>query len=144
MLLARKNKGFSFHNQDTFHLFRFWKRAGKASPLPTECASVSLNILKYPWKCLNKLFWICLGSEYARSSYMFDRILKMPRLLNKPGFWIWRGCICKGYAEFRIYNCLIMVPYASNMAEYYWMSLNKPKVARINCSDYAIVLNMPR
>ena len=31
----------------------------------TEYASISLNMLKYPWKNLNKLFWLCLGSKYA-------------------------------------------------------------------------------
>ena len=85
---------------------RFSKRAGEVSPLPLSCApvsvteyaSVSLNIPKYPWKYLNKLFWLCQGSEYAWSSYIFDRLLKMPPVLNKPGFWIWHSCICKGYA----------------------------------------------
>ena len=100
----------SFQNQDTFHLFRFLKRAKEASPLPplvfapvsvAEYAPVSLNITKYPWKCFNKLFWICQGSEYAWSSFMFDRLLKMPRILNKQGFWIWKRCICKGYAIFQ-------------------------------------------
>ena len=33
-----------------------------------EYASISLNIAKYSWKCLNKLFWLCQGSEYAQSS----------------------------------------------------------------------------
>ena len=42
--------------------------------------------------------------------------------LNKSGFSIWHGYICKGYAEFRI--CLIMAPYASIMPEYVVMSFN--------------------
>ena len=58
-----------------------------------EYASVSLNMSKYPWKCLNKLFWQWQGSEYAWSSYMFNRFLKMPCVLNKPEIWIWHGCI---------------------------------------------------
>ena len=87
----------SLHNQGLWtHVFWFSKRVVEASPfLPssthksvTEFASVSLNISKYPWKCLNKLFWLCQGSKRAWSSYMFDRILKMPQFLNKPGFWI--------------------------------------------------------
>ena len=76
-----------------------------------EYASISLNMSKYPWKWLNKLFWPYQGSEYACSSYMFGIILKMPSVLNKPGFWTWHGCICKGYTEFRI--CLILAPYVS-------------------------------
>ena len=38
-----------------------------------QYASIFLNMPKYPWKCLNKLFWLCQASEYAWSSYMFDR-----------------------------------------------------------------------
>ena len=61
------------------HFFWLSKRAGEP-PLPPPCpfslplscapvsvaeyASISLNMPKYPWKCLNKLFyaraWICL------------------------------------------------------------------------------------
>ena len=123
-----------------------------------EYASISLNMPKYPWNWLNKLFWLCQGSEYVCSSYMFDRLLKMPPVLNKQGFWIWDDCICKGYAEFRV--CLIMTPYASLTPEYALMSLNMhknrwiflnvpecmniPEYAWINCSHYARVLNMPR
>ena len=70
---------------------------------------VWLNMHQYPWICLNIL--LCQGSEYAGSSYMFDKLLKIPRVLNKPGFWMWHGCICKSYAEFQV--CLIMTPYAS-------------------------------
>ena len=62
---------------------QFPKRAGKDSPLPqvappvslSEYASISLNISECPWKCLNKLFWLWQGSEYAWSSYMFNRLL---------------------------------------------------------------------
>ena len=78
------------------HFFRFSKRAGEASPLPFSCSSVSVaeyatisqNMPKYAWKCLNKLFWLCQGSESAWSSDMFHRRLKMPRVLNKPGLRI--------------------------------------------------------
>ena len=54
-------------------------------------SSTSLNMPKYLWKYLNKLFWLYQGSEYAWSSYMFERRLKMPCNLNMPGFWIWQG-----------------------------------------------------
>ena len=72
----------------------FNKEKGKPLPLPpsyalmsvAEYASVSLSVPKYPWKCLNKLFWLCQGSEYAWSSYMFDRLLKIPWDLNVPRF----------------------------------------------------------
>ena len=50
-------------------------------PLPPmhQYASISLNIPKYPWKCLNKLFWLSQASEYAWSSYMFDRVWRWLR-----------------------------------------------------------------
>ena len=110
---------------------------------------------KYPWKCLNKLFWLSEGSKYAYWSYMLNRFLKMPRVLNKPGFWIWHGCIYKGYAEFQI--CLIMGPYTSVKPQYALMSLNIPEDGWIllnvpeyawkwlnKLSDYARFLNMRR
>ena len=92
-----------------------------------EYASIFLNMPKYPWKWLNKLLWLCQGSEYASSSYMFGRLLKMPSVLNKPEFWIWHGCICKGYGEFWI--CLIMAPYPSITLEYASIYLNVPQYA---------------
>ena len=91
----------------------------------TEYASISLNMPKYPWKHLYKLFWQCQDSEYACSSSMFDRLLKMPLVLSKPGFWIWHGCMCKRYGEFWI--CLNIAPYASVMPENVLMSLNMPE-----------------
>ena len=146
-------------------LFNFKKRAGENFHLPPTCmpvsvaeyASASLNIPKYPWKSLKKLFWLWQGFEYSSSSYMFDRLLKMPQILNVPGFWIRHGCVSKGYTEFWI--CLNMAQYASimpeclnmlqcpsictNIAEYCWISLNMPENFWINCSDYVRVLNMP-
>ena len=105
--MMSKSQNLSFPDQDTFSIFRK-DRAGEASPFLPSCALVSccwicISIPEYAeisWKCLNKLFWLCQGSGYAWSSYMFDRLLNMPPVLNKPGFWI-----CKGYAEFRI--CLL-------------------------------------
>ena len=87
-----------------------------------ECTSISLNMPKHSWKCLNKLLWLWQGSEYSWSSYMFDRLLKTPPVLNEPGLWIWHSCICKGYAVFRI--CLIIAPYPSIMPEYPLMFLD--------------------
>ena len=49
----------------------------------------------------------------------------MPQVLNDPGFRIWHGCICKSYAEFRIF--LIMTPYASVTPEYASICLNVPQ-----------------
>ena len=74
----------------------FKKRRVDLSSLSSSCAlvsvaeyaSISVNMPKYPWKCLNKLFRLCQGSEYAWSSYMLDRLLKIPWVLNKPVFWI--------------------------------------------------------
>ena len=56
---------------------------------------------------------------------MFDRLLKMSGVLNKSGFWIWHGCMCKGYAVFWI--CLIMAPYASIISEYPSICGNMPE-----------------
>ena len=103
-------------------LFLIFKKKGRwghlYSPPPPNCtpasaaeyASISLNIPKYLWKCLKKQSWLCHCYEDAWSSYMFNRILKMPWVLNVGRFWIWHHCICKGYAEFWI--CLNMVQYA--------------------------------
>ena len=98
----------------------------------TEYAPIFLNIPKYPWKCLNKLLWLCQRPEYAWSSDMFYRLLNMPRVLNVPRFSIWHDCICKGYTEFLI--CLNMAQCASikpgyasrclNVPQYSWRSLN--------------------
>ena len=60
-----------------------FKKCREVSPLCPDCvpirvaqyASKSLNMSKYPWKCLNKLFWLCHGSEYVWWSTCL------------PGFW---------------------------------------------------------
>ena len=114
-------------------------------------------MLEYLWISLNILenacimLWLCEGSEYAQSSYKFDRLLKMFQVLNVSEFWIWHSCICKGYTEFWI--CLNMAQYALimpeyalmslNMPEHNWISLNIPEYVWIKCSDKARVLNMP-
>ena len=139
-----------------FSIFR--KGQGKSPPPhPPPPASLppSLPSLNIP-KCLNTLFWLCYSSEYAWWFYMFKKLLKMPRVLNVPGFWIWYGCISKGYTEYWI--CLSMAQYASKMSEYVWICLNVPKYAwtgwncwmsmnmpehvRIDCSAYARVFNI--
>ena len=155
-------------NQDLFSkissfFFSIFKKGQESPPLPppscapvsvAEYASVSLNIPEYPWKCLSKLFWLCQVSECTWSSYMFDPLLKMLRVLHVPGFWIWHGCICKGYTYFWIYviwlntlqQCLTMPQYAlmsMNMPEHSWILLNVLDYASMSCFDYAKVLNMP-
>ena len=125
-LIQRSNQ-----NQDTFSDFQKGQRkpllllppppplstASSCAPVSVaKYASILLNIPKYPWKR-----WINC-SEYAWTSYMFDRLLKRRWVLNKPRFWLWQCCICKSYAEFLIY--LIMAPYASVRPEYPLMSLN--------------------
>ena len=72
------------------------------------------------------MFWVRHGSEYARSSYLFVRLLKIPQVLNAPGFWIWHSCICKGYTEFWI--CV-------NMLQYTLMFLSMPKHGLILLND---------
>ena len=69
----------------------------------SEYASVWLNVPQYGWLwlnlaecsrvCLNKLLWQCEGSQYASSSYIFDRVLNMPQILDMPGFWICRDIV---------------------------------------------------
>ena len=49
---------------------------------------ILLKVPEYAWKCLNKLFWLGQGSQYASSSYILNRILRMPQVLYMPGFWI--------------------------------------------------------
>ena len=74
---------------------------------------------------MKKLFWLCQGSEYVWSFYMFDRLLMMLWVLNLRGFWIWDGFIWKGCTKFWI--CLNMAQYASIMSEYALMSLIMPE-----------------
>ena len=60
-------------------LFYFQKSAGGVLP---QYPPISLNILEN-----GKLFWLCQGCEYAWSSYMFHRILKILGVLDVPEFW---------------------------------------------------------
>ena len=98
-----------FQNQSMFFYFLL-------SPVSVdEYASIFLNISKHSLKWLNKLFWLCQDSEYTWSSYLFNKLLKIPRFLNMPEFWIWHGCICQCYTEFWI--CLNMAQYVSIIPE---------------------------
>ena len=123
-------------------LGKLWSTKGQFVPV------YSINIPEYAWKSIevfSELFWLCQGSEYAQSYYLFDNFVKMYPLLNKPGFWIWHSCIGKGYAEFQI--CLNMPEYtliSLNFPYHWWTLLNVPQYAWINCSDYVRVLNMVR
>ena len=84
---------------------------------------IFLNNPKYSWKCLHNV--LCHNSEYSWWSYMFDKLLKMPRVLNVSEFWIWHGSIWKGYTEFWIY--LNMAQCASEIPEYASICLNVPE-----------------
>ena len=126
-------KTFFFPNQGFFTQFSKKRRWGLPhSPPPSyvpvsvaEYGSEFLNIYKYPWNCLKKPFWLSQGAEYAWSSYMFEKLLNMPQVLNMPGFWIWHCCICKDYTEFWI--SLNMAQYASTMPEYVSICLDVPQ-----------------
>ena len=138
-----------FQKLGTFFDLQKW--AGETSPTLPSCApmsmgkhtSILLNIPKYPWKCWNKLFWLCQDSEYTWSFCMFDRLLKIPRVLNVPGFWIWHGLYMPCLHSFKYvwiwlyasmmpeYDliCLIMSGHfwiLLNVPEYPWKCLNKP------------------
>ena len=128
-------KAFVSKNQGTFSNFHYDQQGTPILPLPScmpvsvkEYPSKFLNIPKCPWKCLNQLFWLCPGSEYAWSPYMFNRLLKIPQILIVPGLWIWLISICKCYisiCKFRI--CLKMPEYVLmpfNMLDHGWMLLN--------------------
>ena len=103
--------------QKSGQFFRFSKTVGEAFALPpswapvsvTEYASISLERPKFPWKCLNELF-------YARTP-------NMPQILNKAEFWIWHGCICNCYTEFR------MSDYGSIPLNNAWICFNIPQYA---------------
>ena len=144
--------------------FLFSKKGRGYIPSPPSCAagsvaeyaSISLKMPKYPWKCLNKLFWLCQGSDNGWSSYMFNRLLKMFWVLNKPGSEygtvvyarVTQSSNMSDYDSILPYNawiCLNMPQCCSiflNMISYYWMSLNMPENVWINCSNYTRVLNM--
>ena len=148
------------------HLLRFSKRAREASPLLPNCASVSgtqyasisLNIPKYSWKCLNKMFWLCQSSGYAWSSYTFNRLLKMYQVLNKLRFRIWlkyeyvyaRVTQSSKYAWLWLHTpqCLNMHQYALmsfSMPEHRWILFNVPEYAWnawINCFDNTRVFSI--
>ena len=71
-------------------------------------------------------------------SYMFDRFSKMPRFLNVPWFWIWRGCICKGYTVLNMPEYGSICPNNAwiclDVPQYAWILLNVPEYAWISCS----------
>ena len=90
----------SFFIKITF--FDFQKRAGRASPLPScmpvsvaEYVSISLNIPEYPWKLSKPVLtmpglWICVIILHVWQTFW---------IYSKYGFWVWHGCICKGYKD---------------------------------------------
>ena len=127
------------------NFFRFSKTGRGGLPLypgyvpvsVAKYASISLTIHKYLWKYWNKLFWLCQGFEYAWSSCMLDRLLKMSGVLNVRGFWIWHGSICEGYTEFWTWvnmaqNASLIPEYTLmflSVSEHDWILLNVPKYA---------------
>ena len=119
-------KAFVSKNQGTFSNFHYDQQGTPILPLPScmpvslkEYPSKFLNIPKCPWKCLNQLFWLCPGSEYAWSPYMFNRLLKIPQILIVPGLWIWLISICKCYMQVLYFHMQIQ-----NMSENAWICLN--------------------
>ena len=78
-----------------------------------EFASISLNIPKCPQKGLSKLLSLCQDSEYDYYdyswSYMFNRLLKMPWVLNYARVL---NMTCCNYAR------------VTHSSEYIWICLN--------------------
>ena len=113
----RNNQGHFFVKLG--HFFGFSKREGEATALFPSYGPVSL-------------------AEYASVSLDIAKYLKIPR----PRFWIWYGCIYKGYAEFWI--SLIMAPCASiqrlYMPQYALMSPNMPEngLILLNILEYPL------
>ena len=74
-------------SQNLSIFFNFQKKAGE-SEAPRECewyASISLNIPKNA--CI--MFWLYNRAlNFAWSSCMFDKLSKMPWVLNMSEFWI--------------------------------------------------------
>ena len=136
-------------------LFSIFKKGNGGVPSPpqlragewsvAEYASISLNMCKCPWKCLNKLFWLCQNFENYWSFDMFGRLLKMSQVLTRPGFWIWHGLYMQGLR--RVPHASVMPEYAwikAYVSQYAWTWLNITdslwiclQNAWINCSDYA-------
>ena len=78
LILGKIQSGPFLSNIRTpFSIFKKGRGGFPSSPLVAHLR-VWLNMPKYPWKCLNKLLWLFPGSEYAWSSYILDRLLKMP------------------------------------------------------------------
>ena len=132
-----------FPKSSPFSIFE--KKQVKPPPSPVVARLlVWLNMHQYPWKCMNKLFWLCQGSEHAQWSYMFHMLLKMHRVLNVREFWIWHGCICKCYTEF--WRLLNMAQYASiclNVSQCSWKWWNITGWPRVCLKVPEYVLNMP-
>ena len=79
----------------SWHFFVF---SIKSRVEQSQCQSrwICINIpecLKYSWKCLNKLFWLCQGSQYTSSSEIFDKVLNMPQALNMPELSVCRHIV---------------------------------------------------
>ena len=78
--------GFFFFFSKSEHFFRCSKKAGEASLPPPRGTPVSVAEYAYISQKMLEKTVLCQGSEYTFSSYMFHRLLKMPVVLNKPGF----------------------------------------------------------
>ena len=110
-------------------LFYFQKSAGGALP---QYPPISLNILEN-----GKLFWLCQGCEYAWSSYMFHRILKILGGSRCARVLKWHSFIFKGHTEAWIWSnmvqCASIMPHYAlislTVPEYGWILLNVPEFA---------------
>ena len=107
----------------SMYFFYFHKRAVEitSSPLVARLRAW-LNIHQYPWISLNIL-------ENAWMSVFYVRVLNMPDYFTcLTVFWMWHGCICKGYTDLRNMSKL-------NMPQYTLMSLSMPEHGEILLND---------
>ena len=123
-------------------MFRFSKKGRRGLPpscVPAsmaEYALPSLNTPKYPWKCLHKLFWLCLIILHVPQAFEDYTGSKCARVLNMARFYmqgLHRVLNMSEYGSINISNAWISL----NMTEFCWMSLNMPENAQVNCSNHA-------
>ena len=122
-----------------------------------ECGWICINIPdtpKYPWKCLNKLFYPILGTCMIILNFWqaFGDALgsKEVKVLNVSRLYM-QGLLrvpnISDYGSIRLNNawmCLSMpqcLSICQNMADYCWMSLNIPEQTVLTMAGFSLCRN---